>query len=355
MRIEVLERLIDRLFGDGAEALPPPDSADMAEFAAHLAQPDRPSATPEGDPAEPLAAWLDGALEGAARDAFEADLAHAPGERHDLTSAQVFLDTVTAHPLAAPADLVDAALAALPRLGVRPRQSSWQIFTQWLRGRPWTLGAAGGAMAVAFSVVLVVSANLDSATTRAVLPHIRPAAKFEARGAGHVPAGQPAAATATGVTPARPIAPAMPAFVPPAAPEPAKAAPTPPTVAPDAAAAQQMLEQYRSQEMDIEGAAEGAMPAMSGGGASADNVQQDPCAPAMAGDGKTKTAATAKPGAPTGAHGRADCDKGYADQGFGSGPEVGTAPADAAAAPSPVSPMQDDALTPPQPMDAGPH
>ena len=340
MRIEVLERLIDRLFGDGAEALPPVDSADMAEFSAFLAQSGRPPAMSEGDPAEPLAAWLDGALEGAARDAFEADLAHVPGERHDLASAQSYLDAVTGHPLAAPADLVEAAIAALPPGRARPRQGALQSFVHWVRGRPWTLGAVGGAVAVAFSVVLVVSANLESPATRAVLPVVRSMS-------GEAPAADAVA------TPAGPIAPATPAIAPLAAPEPAKAAPTPLTVAPDAAAAQQMLEQYRSREMDLEGASEGAMPAMSGGGASADNVQQDPCASAMADDDKTKKAASGRLGAPGGAHGRADCDKGYADQGFGSGPEVGTAPADAAAAPSPVSPAQDDA--PPQPTDAGPH
>lgn len=354
MRIEVLERLIDRLFGDGAEALPPPDAADMAEFAAHLAQPDRPPGTPEGDPAEPLAAWLDGGLEDAARDAFEADLARAQGERHDLESAQAFLDTVIAHPLAAPADLVDAAVAALPRLGVRFRQSSWQIFIQWLRGRPWTLSAAGGAVAVAFSVVLVVSANIDSVTTRAVLPHMQPAAKLEARGAGHVPAGQPAAATGAAVAPAGPIVPAMRALVPPAAPEPAKAAPAAPAPEPAADAAQHMLDEYRAQEMDLEGAAQGAVPAMSGGGAS-QSAQQDPCAPATAADGEIKRAATAKPGATASAHRSADCDRGYADQGVGSWSNADTAPADAAAAPAPVSPVQNDAMKPAEPMDTGPH
>ena len=353
MRIEVLERLIDRLFGDGAEA-PPADAADMAEFSAHLAQPGRPPVVQEGDPAEPLAAWLDGALDGAARDAFEADLAHAPAERHDLESAQSFLDSVTAHPLAAPADLVEAAVAALPAGRARQPDGALQSFARWLRGRRWTLGAAGGAVAVAFSVVLVISANLESPATRAVLPHIQPAMKFKARGAGDMPSGQPAAATGAVVTPAGPPAPASPVAAPLAAPEPAKAAPAPSFEVPDEAAAQHMLEQYRAQQMDMEGAMQGAKPAMSVG-ASAGSAQQDPCAPVMADDSKAKTGATASRGAAAGGHRNADCDRGFADKGFGSGPYVGTAPADAAAMPArPASPMEDNALGSSRPVDSGP-
>ena len=356
MRIEVLERLIDRLFGDGAEA-PPADAADMAEFSAHLAQPGRPPVVQEGDPAEPLAAWLDGALDGAARDAFEADLAHAPAERHDLESAQSFLDSVTAHPLMAPADLVEAAVAALPPGRAPQRDGVLQSVARWLRGRPWTLGAAGGAVAVAFSVVLVISANLESPATQAVLPHIQPrtdsvtaspaAAAANKASSASVEAPMPVPVGGSSASARRtPAVQAAPPVAQPMAPPLSSELPA------DGAALGRMLERYQAEQTGMLGARQGGGPSMSAG-ASALSAEEDPCAPLS--DSETKTAAIDKSGSAAHKHRNADCDKGYADRGFGSGPYAGTAPADAAAMPArPAPPAEGNALGSSRPAESGP-
>lgn len=363
MRMDGLEHLIDRLFGERPEALPSADATEVADLAAFLDQPGRPPAANDADPAEVLAAWLDGGLDGAERTAFEVDLAHAPDERADLQAARSFLDAVTAHPEAAPADLVDAAVATLPRLRGGAREGVFAAFARWLRGRPWTLGAVGGGVAVAFSVVLVVSANLGSATTQPFLPYKQPRSDAVAsspdsrdRDTGgaaadktaHEPAVAPAVAPVGGSGGNLPAIPATPAAAPQAAPPVTSASP-----AAAAAAAARALEEYRAQQSDMLGATQGDEPSMSAG-ASAYSAEEDPCAPPS--DSETKAASADKSDSAAHTHRDANCDKGYADRSFGSGPDVGTAPADAAAMPAaPASPMDDGATPPPQPTDTGPH
>lgn len=320
MRLDALERLMERLFAEHHEPKSPADAGEAAILAAALRGEGPAIPSPPGDPCELAAAYLDGALDGEARHGFEAGLARSPGEREDLESTQIFLDAVAANVCATPADLVEAIFASAIESAQAPaRDSLWRRFAAWVRSRPWTIGA-GGAVAVAFSVVLLVSANLD----RAVAP-FRQAAQ---------PAATPAAtAPAPAVTAPAPASAPIPAALPsvPAAPSAPKAkAPIAPIVVPEPAApaATEATEAHRRMQIEemYEGAKRDAAEAASA---------YDPCAHRNGRDRKD-AAATDEADKTASSKRASECDNSFADHGLASQPDFGVVPSAADAMPAPA-------------------
>ncbi len=259
MRIADLTALIDRLFPGEAEASDEADAAGRAELAAILAAGEQILARPDGDSEERLAAWLDGALDGAERDRFEAEMARAPAELLHMQAVQSFVDAVAGAPLTAPDDLVQAAIAGMPAAEPPGRsQPLRQSILSWISTRPRLLGVMGGGIAVAFSLLLVVSTNLDRFAA-APLPRnaaVKTPAQDTAPGSRPAPSvdkAPPAASAPTQPSPApQSPGPAAAALLPqasPTAPPPAAGVPAP--AAGDAAS---VMDRYGAQQMQMEGA-----------------------------------------------------------------------------------------------------
>lgn len=158
MRLETLEELLARFLGEPQVGLPAVDVGDAAELAAALRLTDGHGRSLEGDPCERLAAYLHGALQGADRRAFEAELAHVPGECEDLESARLFVDAVTEKAAAAPADVLEMAVAPLrdmPR-AVRTQGSADRSARRFWRTR--TYGVIGGLASVVLAIVFIAPA-----------------------------------------------------------------------------------------------------------------------------------------------------------------------------------------------------
>lgn len=130
------QKLFERLFGDGET----PKRAIDPRLAAGLADA-MDDARSDVSVAE-LAAYLDGGLEGDAKERTEAALAGSGFQ--DLASAAGFLDAVSERRLSAPADLVQAAASSVRNESVRRR---------WPR-LAWGFAAA---VAVGLAALLVVS------------------------------------------------------------------------------------------------------------------------------------------------------------------------------------------------------
>jgi hypothetical protein len=145
-----IERLLaeagERLDGRARETL-------RARLAASLAQGlDSPSGTDRrADDLAGLAAFLDGQLTGAAREAFIQNLVEAPGRRAELDSAAALLDAVGGGAPLAPELLAQAAAkfapAPVPPSATAAAKPSW-----WAAGRP---GVRVAVTAVLALVVLV--------------------------------------------------------------------------------------------------------------------------------------------------------------------------------------------------------
>lgn len=334
MRLDALERLMERLFGDHREPVPPADAGEAAALAAALRGEGLVVSSPPGDPCELAAAYLDGALEGEARHGFEAALARRPGEREDLESTQVFLDAVAAQTLAAPSDLIEAVSADLAADAAAVREEgTWRRIVLWVRIRPRTMGAVGGAVAVAFSVVLLVSANLDRAVTpfhqvAVPRPTTPPAPAAIAPASAPTPAALPSVPTAPSAPKAEaPIAPMI--------------VPEPAAPAADAEARKQL----QIEEMNELGAQQDAIA----------GAANDPCAHRYTDDSKAKTG-TPEADKTTSSKQTSECDNNFADHGLASQPDfgVGSSAADAMPAPADTPDAAGSAMPSAQP-DTPPH
>jgi hypothetical protein len=156
VRLESLEEHLARLLEESAVASPAVDAAERAELAALLRRTDGPARPASGDPCDRLAAFLDGALDGEDRRAFEADVAQRPAEHEDLEAAQQFLDKVTHHVVAVPEDLLASVLGALeprPETLAGRRGAGRPVGRFW---RPYTYGALGGVACIALALISVV-------------------------------------------------------------------------------------------------------------------------------------------------------------------------------------------------------
>src|SRR5580704_15714709 len=151
---------IERLLAEAGSGLDTPArEALRARLAASLAQGlDSPSGAdqPADDLADGpagLAAFLDGRLTGAAREAFIQKLVEAPSHRAELDSAAVLLDAVGNGAPVAPELLARAAAEFAPAPVISSAaigKPSW-----WARGRLGTPGARVAITAVLALVVLV--------------------------------------------------------------------------------------------------------------------------------------------------------------------------------------------------------
>lgn len=331
MRFDSLERLIERLFAGHGETADEADAGETAFLAAALSGVETAGGMPAGDPSEPLAAYLDGALDSEARHTFEAGLAHSPGEREDLEAARAFLDAVGDRALAAPPDLVEAMVAGLASDPVEARERRfWQRTLAWIWARPRTIGVLGGTVAVAFSVILMVSANLDE-TVAPFKSAVPPGAHVAKSPRSVVPAPEP-------VPPPKPetvIAPQ--ANPPPVASQAGQALPA----ANDAASS---LEQLQNEEMGELGAKRDATEEA--------GAADDPCAHNRS---SSKDAATTKTGTTSSNDDSQNCDKNFADHGVASQPALGSTPSAADAMPAETAPdATGNAIPSPQP-DTPPH
>lgn len=341
MRLDALERLMEWLFGDHREPMPPADAGEAAALAAALRGEGSAVSSPPGDPCELATAYLEGALESEARHGFEAGLARSPGEREDLESTQVFLDAVAAQTLAAPPDLVGAVSAGLAADAAAVREEGiWRRIVLWVRIRPRTMGAVGGAVAVAFSVVLLVSANLDRAVApfrQAAQPAATPAATAPAP-AVTAPALAPAPIQVPATLPSVPTAPSAPKAEAPIAP---MVAPAPAAPAADAEARKQL----QIEEMNELGAQQDAIA----------GAANDPCAHRYTDDSKAKTG-TPEADKTTSSKQTSECDNSFADHGLASQPDfgVGSSAADAMPAPADTPDAARSAMPSAQP-DTPPH
>lgn len=338
MRVDALERLMERLFAEHHEPKSPADAGEAVILAAAL-RGEGPAVPPQpGDPCEFVAAYLDGALDGEARRGFEAGLARGPGEREDLESTQIFLDAVAANVCATPADLVEAISASAIESAQAPaRDSLWRRFAAWVRSRPWTIGA-GGAVAVAFSVVLLVSANLD----RAVAP-FRQAAQPTATPAATAPAPAVTAPAPVRAPAALPSVPGVPSA-------PKAEAPIAPIVVPEPAApaATEATEAHRRMQIEemYEGAKRDAAEAASA---------YDPCAHRNGRDRKD-TAATDEADKTASSKRASECDNSFADHGIASQSDFGVGSSADGAMPAPAETLDAAGSTLPSPQpDTPPH
>lgn len=148
------QRLFERLFGGDEE-----DSVDP-RLAAGLAK----AMDVDGDAPEmsvsDLAAHLDGALEGEAKERTEAALAGSGQAFQDLASAAGFLDEVSERRHPAPADLVQAAASSVWKGSARPER-------RWCRPKlAWGFAAA---VAIGLAALLVVSRMSGPADSKAPL------------------------------------------------------------------------------------------------------------------------------------------------------------------------------------------
>lgn len=175
----------------------------LAEASAN-AGPSDPAGVPvAGDPAARMAAWLEGTLSGAERDAFERELAAAPAALLDLEAADALLARVDAKTVA-PDDLVAAALARIHApaapggVGERLRR-----FRGWVRARP--LWASGGLATLTLACATLVILPLHTGPDAPIAGAPAPAApEYSINGASmdwpteSVPADAKAAAGASG-------------------------------------------------------------------------------------------------------------------------------------------------------------
>lgn len=329
MRFDSLERLIERLFAEHREPAEGADAGEAAFLAAALSGEEAAIRTLPGDPSEPLAAYLDGALDGEARQGFETRLARSSGEREDMESARAFLDDVSERLHAAPPDLVEAMVAVLASNPVETREPGfWQRTLAWIWARPRTIGVLGGTVAVAFSVILMVSANLDET----VVPFKRAASPVAHETKPHpvVPVPEP-------VSPPKPETIISPQTSP--APVAPQAGPAPPA-ANDAAAARKQI--YIPEMYEL-GAKRDA--------AEETGAADDPCAHRR----KHHKAATPERDKTSSGEETPDCEKDFADHGIASQPDLSSAPAAADAMPAEPAPdAAGSAMPSPQP-DTPPH
>jgi hypothetical protein len=175
---------IERLLAEAGGGLDSPArEALRARLAASLAQgldshsgADRRADDP-ADNLSGLAAFLDGQLTGAAREAFVQNLVEAPGRRAELDSAAALLDTVGDGAPVAPKLLAQAAATFAPAVTptATAAKPSW-----WALGRPGARGIRVAVTAVLALVVLVpgiamVGKRLQQDAAREKAPAAQPA------------------------------------------------------------------------------------------------------------------------------------------------------------------------------------
>jgi hypothetical protein len=167
-----LERIIARLIGqaEGGEAgTHPPSPAEGRAVSQRL------RAIVEGEAAErgaeiadhglaadalTLAAYLDGSMTAAERDAFEAALTRSPARRDDLIAAAAWIDEIAAKQEMPPADAAALAIAlerAAPS-GPEKRRAGFAGLIEWLLPRP-RLAIATSALAS----IAIVAVGIDIA------------------------------------------------------------------------------------------------------------------------------------------------------------------------------------------------
>jgi hypothetical protein len=161
---ELLESLCERPFAGespfagqspfaGREGPPPADAAAASRIAQALSNPDaeQPEAQSSSPPGAALAAILSGTATEAQCGAFRAVAATSGAARLDAQSALAFVDSIEQAPLAAPAHLVEQAVAFTGTTRSRPGiwSSLWSSLSGNLIGRP------GGRVVAACAVMLM--------------------------------------------------------------------------------------------------------------------------------------------------------------------------------------------------------
>jgi hypothetical protein len=236
---ELLESLCERPFAGqgpiaGREGPPPADAAAASRIAHALSNPDveQPEAQSSSAPSAALAAILSGTATEAQCGAFRAAAMTSAAARLEAQSALAFVDSIEQAPLAAPAHLVEQAVAFTGTTRARPGiwSSLWSGPSGNLFGRP------GGRVVAACAVMLMAGGLAWSVLgpaqvgPQSVAPVLTPPTEVQPVNAvGPPPAGAPVVAPAAAPAPA-----ASPA---PASVEPTRVEPTPVVPRPAAQAA----------------------------------------------------------------------------------------------------------------------
>jgi hypothetical protein len=214
---ELLESLCERPFAGespfagqspfaGREGPPPADAAAANRIAQALSNPDveQPEAQSSSPPGAALAAILSGTATEAQCGAFRAVAATSGAARLDAQSALAFVDSIEQAPLAAPAHLVEQAVAFTGATRSRPGIWSglWSSLSGNLFGRP------GGRVVAACAVMLMAGGLAWSVLgpadvgPHAVAPVLTPPTEVQPVSAvGPPPAGTPAGAPAASPAP----------------------------------------------------------------------------------------------------------------------------------------------------------
>ena len=155
---ELLESLCERPFAGqspfaGRQGPPPADAAAVGRIAQALSNPDvaQPEAQSSSPPGAALAAILSGTATEAQCGAFRAAAVSSAAARLEAQSALAFVDSIEQAPLAAPAHLVEQAVAFTGTTRSRPGiwSSLWSSLSGNLFGRP------GGRVVAACAVMLM--------------------------------------------------------------------------------------------------------------------------------------------------------------------------------------------------------
>ncbi|MBX9776648.1 MAG: hypothetical protein K2Y71_19900 [Xanthobacteraceae bacterium] len=167
-----LERIISRLIGqagpgeEAASPLPPAESRALSRRLRAIVEGEAGEGgsklADRGPAAEALklAAYLDGSMSAADRDAFEAELTQSPARRDDLIAAAAWIDEIAARPTTPPADVTALAIAlesAAPAPSVK-RGAGFAGLVEWLLPRP-RLAIATSALAS----IAIVAVGIDIA------------------------------------------------------------------------------------------------------------------------------------------------------------------------------------------------
>jgi hypothetical protein len=102
-----------------------------------------------------LAAYLDGSMSAAERDAFEAELTRSPARRDDLIAAAAWIDEIAAKQATPPADATALAIALATAAPAQPKQRGAGVagLIEWLLPRPRLAYATAALASIAIVAV----------------------------------------------------------------------------------------------------------------------------------------------------------------------------------------------------------